>query len=245
MIDSNEKYVTEVIDENNEIKITNEKQNESNVLNVSLHFPTFIYTIEKPEFLDAVKKIADEALDEIKKEQTLNEIYPAYMTGNLFDKTDILPFQFYVGQTAANILDNQGYNLQGFETFYSEMWCQEHYKHSAMEQHVHGFGSQLIGFYFLECPENCSRVVFHDPRSAKQQVSWTEKDMSQVTAASNMINFVPTPGLLMITNAWLPHSFTRHAAETPMKFIHFNIGLRPLINFQMPEQCVAPQAEIV
>jgi len=27
-------------------------------------------------------------------------------------------------------------------------------------------------------------------------------------------------------NAWLPHSFTRHAATKPMRFIHFNIGVR-------------------
>jgi uncharacterized protein (TIGR02466 family) len=213
------------------------------VLEASIYFPTIVYQIEKPEFLEAVGKIAEEELVEARKKQ-LNEIYPVHMTGNLFDKPDIIPFQYYVGGTAANLLNEQGYSLEGFETYFSEMWCQEHYKHSAMEQHVHGAGSQMVGFYFLEAPENCSKVVFHDPRAGKPLVSWNEKDMAQATFASNAVNFTPKAGMLMFTNAWLPHSFTRHEAEAPIKFIHFNLGLRRLPNIAF-NNSVAPAAEIV
>jgi len=214
------------------------------LVNANIYFPTIIYQIEKPEFLEAVGKIAEEALVEIRSKQPLNNIYPVHMTGNLFDKPDIIPFQYYVGGTAGNLLSEQGYNLENFEPYFSEMFCQEHFKHSAMEQHVHGAGSQMVGFYFLETPENCSKVVFHDPRGGKPMISWNEKDMSQATYASNAINFIPKPGMLMFTNAWLPHSFSRHEADEPIKFIHFNIGLRqsPVFAFN---QCVAPAAEIV
>jgi uncharacterized protein (TIGR02466 family) len=213
------------------------------VLEASIYFPTIVYQIEKPEFLEAVGKIAEEELVEARKKQ-LNEIYPVHMTGNLFDKPDIIQFQYYVGGTAANLLNEQGYSLEGFETYFSEMWCQEHYKHSAMEQHVHGAGSQMVGFYFLEAPENCSKVVFHDPRAGKPLVSWNEKDMAQATFASNAVNFTPKAGMLMFTNAWLPHSFTRHEAEAPIEFIHFNLGLRRLPNIAF-NNSVAPAAEIV
>lgn len=218
----------------------NESKQDS--LNANLYFPTVIYTIEKPEFLEAVSKVAEEALVEVRKKAELNEIYPVHMTGNLFDKPEIIPFQYYVGGTAANILAEQGYNTDGFETYYSEMWCQEHFKHSSMEQHVHGAGSQIVGFYFLEAPENCSRVLFHDPRAGKPLISWAEKDMSQATFASNIINFEPKAGLLMFTNAWLAHSFTRHAADKPIKFIHFNLGLRPAAPVF---SCATPAAEVV
>ena len=134
--------------------------------------------------------------------------------------------------------------LLNSEMYFSEMWCQEHYKHSAMDQHVHGAGSQMVGFYFLEAPENCSKVVFHDPRAGKPLVSWNEKDMAQATFASNAINFTPKSGMLMFTNAWLPHSFTRHEADAPIKFIHFNLGLRRLPNVSF-NNSVAPAAEIV
>lgn len=220
----------------------NQNQEEKQELvQANIYFPTFIYSIEKPDFLESVSRIAEEALVEVRKQKQLNEIYPVHMTGNLYDKPDIIPFQYYVGGTAYNLLTEQGYNLDGFETYFSEMWCQEHFKHSGMEQHVHPAGSQIVGFYFLECPEKCSNVVFHDPRPGKTQVNWTEKDMAQATAASNMIHFTPKPGLLMFTNAWLPHSFSRHEADAPIKFIHFNVGLRPSIPFGN----VKPAAEIV
>jgi Putative 2OG-Fe(II) oxygenase len=214
------------------------------LVNANIYFPTIIYQIEKPEFLEAVGKIAEEALVKIGSQKKLNEIYPVHITGNLFDKPDIIPFQYYVGGTAANLLSEQGYNLEGFEPYFSEMFCQEHFKHSAMEQHVHGAGSQMVGFYFLETPENCSKVVFHDPRAGKPMISWNEKDMAQATHASNAINFTPKPGMLMFTNAWLPHSFSRHEADEPIKFIHFNIGLRQS-SMAAFNQCISPAAEIV
>lgn len=220
---------------------TEEKQE---LVQANIYFPTIIYQIEKPEFLEAVGKIAEEALVEVRAKSEPNELYPVHMTGNLYDKPEILPFQYYVGGTALNLLNEQGYNLEGMETFFSEMWCQEHYKHSGMEQHTHGAGSQIVGFYFLETPENCSRVMFHDPRPVKPSTAWFEKDPTTVTAASNIVNFQPKPGLLMFTNSWLPHSFSRHGADAPIKFIHFNIGLRPLIRAPF-NTCVAPAAEIV
>lgn len=217
-----------------------EQEQKEEFVQANIYFPTIVYQIEKPEFLEAAKKVAEEALVEARKEKQLNEIYPVYMTGNLYDKSEIIPLQYYIGGTAYNLLTEQGYNLEGFETYFSEMWCQEHFKHSAMEQHVHGAGSQIVGFYFLDTPENCSKVVFHDPRPAKPMTAWMEKNPSEATAASNMIHFTPKPGLLMFTNAWLPHSFSRHETDEPIRFIHFNVGLRPA--FQMPS---APAAEIV
>jgi hypothetical protein len=86
--------------------------------------------------------------------------------------------------------------------------------------------------------------MFHDPRPAKPMTSWAEQDAAQVTPASNMVHFTPKPGMLMFTNSWLPHSFSRHEAEEPIRFIHFNIGLRPLINPAF-NRCIAPAAEIV
>jgi hypothetical protein len=220
-------------------KIETEKKQE--MVSANLYFPTVIYQIEKPEFLNVVKNISNNALAEVKKTQKLNKIHPVHMTGNLFDVNEILPFQFYVGETARNILVDQGYNLDGFATYFSEMWCQEHHLTSSMEQHVHGNGSQIVGFYFLEVPKNSSHVIFHDPRAGKPLISLAETDMTQATFASNAINFEAKEGLLMFTNAWLPHSFSRHGNKKPMKFIHFNLGIRPeMINVAVP-----PAAEVV
>ena len=118
------------------------------------------------------------------------------------------------------------------------MWTQEHYKHSSMEQHVHGYGAQIVGFYFLEVPEGSSRVIFHDPRAGKVQNDLPERDPNNASIASRMINFEPKPGLLMLTNSWLAHSFTRHASDKPIKFVHFNLNVQPA-------NAASPAAEVV
>ena len=210
-------------------------------LQVAYHFPCPIYLIERPDFLEVVNTVSEEALANVKKEQTLNEIYPVHMTGSYFADPRMAGFSEFVGATAWNILNEQGYAMQDKAVQFTEMWTQEHHKHSAMDAHVHGFGSQIVGFYFLETPEDCSRVVFHDPRAAKVQIDLPEQDINMATPASKMINFEPKPGMLIFANSWLMHSFTRHAADKPIKFVHFNLTVIP-----QPQTCaIPPAAEIV
>jgi hypothetical protein len=70
-------------------------------------------------------------------------------------------------------------------------------------------------------------VVFHDPRPGKVMNELPQKDVRKATAASQMVNFEAAPGRVIFSNAWLPHSFTRHAGETPLKFVHFNLAVIP------------------
>lgn len=206
-------------------------------LQVAYNFPCPIYIVERPDFLEAVTTVSEEALEVQRKAQSLDEIYPLYMTGSYFADPRVAKFTEFVGSTAWNILNEQGYAMQNMGVQFTEMWTQEHHKHSAMDAHVHGFGSQIVGFYFLETPENCSRVVFHDPRSAKVQIDLPEQDMLMATPASKMINFTPKPGMMIFANSWLAHSFTRHAAEQPIKFVHFNLTV-----ISQPQACALPPA---
>lgn len=196
-------------------------------LQVEHYFPCSIYLIERPDFLEAVNTVSEEALEASRKERDLDEIYPLYMTKSYFADPRISSFTEFIGSTAWNILNEQGYAMQNMAVQFSEMWTQEHHKHSAMDAHVHGYGSQIVGFYFLETPENCSRVVFHDPRSAKVQIDLPEQNSNIATPASKMINFAPKPGMMIFANAWLAHAFTRHAADQPIKFVHFNLTVIP------------------
>ena len=211
----------------------------STQLQVAYHFPSPIYIIERPDFLETVNAITEENLNAQRKEIDLNEIYPVYMTNNYFTDPRMVEFTRFVGTTAWNILNEQGYAMQDKAMSFTEMWAQEHHKHSAMDQHVHGFGSQIVGFYFLETPENCSLLVFHDPRAAKVQIGLPEQDMNIATPASKMINFAPKPGMMIFANSWLAHSFTRHAADLPIKFVHFNLTVI------QASQTAFPAAEVI
>jgi hypothetical protein len=198
------------------------------------YFASTVYAIKKPEFLDTMRAVSERAME---------LTYPLHapdaltiMSGNYSDAPEAQEFARYVSQTAWNILKSQGYNVDPVSTYFTEMWTQEHRKYSSMEHHIHGVGSQISAFYFLDCPENSGKVMIHDPRPGKVISTLYPADGSQVTDASSQILLTPEPGILMLANSWLPHGFSRNMDDQPMRFIHMNLGV--ILN---PEQ----QAEVV
>jgi len=215
----------EIIGESNSTDKTN--------LNQFIYFPTAIYTMEKPEFLADVRSVAMTSLNKRKKEVQLDKIYPMYMSDSLLDDAKMKKFLDFVAHTGWEILEQQGYNMSIFKVFFTEAWCQEHHTHSSMDQHVHNGGNQLVGFYFLDTPPDTSKILFHDPRPGKVQINLPETNHSNATLASDIINFDPKPGLLIFSNAWLPHSYTKNGSNKPLRFIHFNLSVQhdPTANF--------------
>lgn len=197
-----------------------------NVFTPATYFPTTLYTISRPDFLTTVAPVAEEYLAEAKKTQPTNEVYPATMSAGMGADTRIADFLSFVAQSGWTILDNQGYNVQNYAAYISEIWCQEHPKYSSMEQHTHPFGVLLSGFYFLSVPDASCMIQIYDPRAGKVMSSLPEKDNTIITEASNSMYIRPEAGMMVISNSWLPHSFTRNAAAESCKFIHFNISIQ-------------------
>ena len=222
-----------------------EIQKPTNILTVENHFATTAYFIDKPEFLETAKFVSKEYLLQTKKDKPkVDKLYPVYMSPSFWHDERIRDLVLFIGRAAWNILDDQGHNMANQEVYFQEMWAQEHYTHSANDEHVHGNGCQITGFYILEAPEDCSLIAIHDPRPAKVQINLPEKDSSKVTPASPSAYYKPKAGQLYLLNAWVPHGFTRHGSNKPFKFIHFNLGTR-IVNTQNNLIAPQPTAEII
>jgi hypothetical protein len=180
------------------------------------YFPSSVYILDKPEFLENVTTIAAEYLQETKKLKKL-DAYRMYQTDNFYLDVRMMDFSAYVANTAWNILQEQGYNMQDKETYFLEMWLQKYYKYGSMEPHVHPAGSYITGFYVLDAPKDSSEIVIHDPRPGKVQLDHSFKDK---------IYFKLEPGMLMFTNSWLPHSLSRNTSDKTVSVVHFNMGIR-------------------
>jgi len=223
----------EYVNHNLIAKMDNISNDSLSILN---YFPSLIYTIEKPEFLDNLKLVFKTYVDKLKKNQ--NPEHPI-MTDNLLNEESIMDFMLYASATGWNILQSQGYKMDDKYVSYESIWGQQYNKKSQMEQHVHNNGVQLVGFYFLDCPEKSPKIVIHDPRPGKVQINLFETNINDATPASNAINFQPKPGMFFFSNAWLPHSFTRHESNKPFNFIHFNLTVIPNPNFGKEQSTVA------
>jgi len=197
------------------------------------YFTTPIYSIVKPEFLKPIKALSEMHLAQ-SKEIMKSDKPMTVMTGNFSLEPWAADFAQYVSQTAWNILNAQGYDMEKFVTYFTEMWTQEHNFHSSMDTHVHGSGAQISAFYFLEVPENACKLIIHDPRPAKVIINLPEKDNNVISPASTMVVFTPQEGTLFLAPAWLPHQFTRNMnPDKPVRFVHMNLAVT-----------LAPQPEV-
>ena len=138
----------------------------------------------------------------------------------------ITDFTEYAINVSWNILNNQGYEMSNKMTVYNALWLQSYEKHSYMERHIHSDQSQIIGLYVLDAPENCNRLLIHDPRPGKVQINMEEKNMEDLTYASTMVNFQIEPGMFYFFNSSVLHSFTPNGSDQPCNFIHFNVGVK-------------------
>jgi uncharacterized protein (TIGR02466 family) len=197
------------------------------ILEPSPLFSSTIYTIRKPEFLADALALSDQMLAAAKAARGVNDTYPMVMSDSMTGKPQVRGLEQFIAESAWAILDSQGYRMDDHMTFVSEFWVQEHFKNSSMDQHVHPYGVVISGFYFLTAPAGGSVVELHDPRAGKVQASLPIKEQNQVRDANNILHVTPEPGLAVFTNSWLPHSFTRNSSNDSVKFIHFNVSVRP------------------
>lgn len=194
-------------------------------LDHATYFPTHVYAVKKPEFLESVREVSDRYLRylaEVRQEKQMT-----VMTHTYAHEESIKEFAEYVSQTAWNILQSQGYAMDKLVTFFTEMWTQEHNTISDMAYHVHGMGAQISAFYFLDAPPAGCQFVIHDPRPTKMMINLPQADEGTITDASFNVMFTPEAGTLMFTNAWLPHSFTKNLSTEPCRFVHMNLGVMP------------------
>jgi len=194
-------------------------------INLELHFNTPIYTVEITDFLDDVTTLSDKIIKDSNKKPTVDN--PLVITDSFFNNDKVKDFSNFIGQTSWNILSEQGYDMDNMSVSFSELWTQEHYKNSYMEQHTHRYGSQIVGFYFLKVPDPTPIASFYDPRIAAFQGALKEKNPSELTLASNIVNYIPKEGMFIFTNSWLAHSFSKNTSEKPFSFVHFNLFAEP------------------
>jgi uncharacterized protein (TIGR02466 family) len=225
------------MEENNEIVIDDNV--ESQVIETLSYFTSPIFKISMPQYVDIVREVGEEAIEMLPEDIQPSELNTSKQSAsNLQVHTKIQEFGQKAIHLAWHVLKIQGYDMQKFTTYYESMWLQEHHKMSVMEQHIHNSGVQLVGFYFLNVPENSSRLVFHDPRPGKVQINLPESNPKDVTFASQMINFEPKVGDLFFAPAWLPHSFSRHGNDEMLKFVHINVLVQTVPQITQNHTCV-------
>jgi hypothetical protein len=188
-------------------------------MQVDLLFPSAVARSECVEFLQESKVVIDEYLKRVKPNQ-----WNVCQSESMLDDrlNDLLSF---IAQQSFVMLSEQGYDMTNRQTKVTEFWGQEFMKTGQHMEHIHAHGVQVTGFYFVEVPEDSSFPIVFDPRYGKRQINLRQSNPDDVTYASEQIHFAVKEGDLLMFNSWLPHGFTRHESDKPLRFIHFSVSV--------------------
>ena len=200
----------------------------SNEAKIDYYFNTPIWYFDKPEWVKSVNKACDKFIKEAYKRDKdkvkKDDFGWSYHSSPIFGDPKLKELHDWVGATSHNFLDSMGYNLSNLSLYYTESWVQEFSKKGGghHNSHIHG-NNHVSAFYYLKCTENTSRPIFHDPRLAAKMMKLPEKDIKQVSMASDKINYTPKPGTLIFIPAYLEHEYGVDNGKEEFRFIHFNL----------------------
>ena len=212
-----------------------------NTAKIDEYFKTPVWLFEKPEWVDKVNKACDKHIkeaynrDKPKMKEREKEWGKAdykkmgdhgwsYHSGPLQGDPKLKELHDWVGQTAWNFLDFQGFDLKDYTMFFTESWVQEFSKRGGghHNSHVH-WDNHVSAFYYLKCSSKTSIPIFHDPRPGAMMTKLPEKDKKKVTHASSAVHYVPKPGTLIFIPAYIAHEYGIDNGLDEFRFIHFNL----------------------
>ena len=202
-------------------------------MNIVEYFKTPIWIEKKPEFIKSLNKASNEYIKDAKKREKEfikkhGDFGRSYHSTPLTMDNRFLDFRDYVGQKSWEFLDWQGFDMQQYQTMFSELWVQEFAKnggghHSA---HIH-WNQHVSGFYFLKCSDKTSYPIFHEPRTGARATKLKMKPGNGVFHGTELVHFKPKPGTLIIFPGYLEHEYAVDFGVEPFRFIHWNIQAVP------------------
>ena len=206
----------------------------TNVIKPWYYFACPIYVHSKQEWVKTLIKATTPFIKKARQKnaslikQLKKDFGFSHHSTPLLEDAAFEEFQKFIGNTCAQILDSQGFDLSNHTLIFSECWVQEfaleggghHLTHTHTNNH-------MSGFYFLKGSKNTSRPFFDDPRPSALMSKLPEKKPEKATLASSQINFNIDPGTLIFFNSYLPHGFHVDRGIEPFRFIHWNMQAIP------------------
>lgn len=194
------------------------------MLNLNSIFPSSVGIIDGSRFLNVARETSSKAINDVLKKYRMDPIHPLVQTENMVWDPLLVELNNFILDSTKNMFDQQGYDTTKVRLSVNDLWCQKHYKTSGHEKHIHNNGAVMSGFFIIECPPSSSHLMLYDPRPGKEYgFVLPEKDERIMSEASNIINYAPGEGELILVNSYIPHGFSRNQSDTPVTFLHINI----------------------
>ena len=198
-------------------------------MDINNFFNTAIWLEHKPEFVKSLNKASNKHIKDARKREKEfikkhGDFGRSYHSTSLIVDNDFLDFRNYVGQKSWEYLDNQGFDMQQYQTFFEQSWVQEFAKNGGGHHaaHIH-WNTHVNAFYFLKCGEETSYPIFHEPRTGARTTKLKMKPGNGIFHGTELVHFKPKPGTLIIFPGYMEHEYAVDHGKKPFRFIHICI----------------------
>jgi uncharacterized protein (TIGR02466 family) len=122
-----------------------------------------------------------------------------------------------------------GYGVIRDSHYITSMWGNIYDPNIAHAVHLHP-NSYLSGVIYLNAPENCGPIIFHDPRPASNMIEFSYHSYN-IRNGKTLIEH-PENGMMLIWPSWLSHGVENGKCEKEEKRISiaFNVMLKGSVN---------------
>jgi uncharacterized protein (TIGR02466 family) len=148
-----------------------------------------------------------------------------HSASDLQQRESFAGFTKIINENVLEVADCLHWDLRKFSVEIKSCWAIVNGKMAANSVHNHP-NSILSGVYYLQAPENCGVISFHDPRSAAQMLIPPVTEFSLWTLPK--ISYQPQAGTMLLFPSWLQHGVEMNRSDDLRISLSFNIGMLPL-----------------
>lgn len=184
------------------------------------YFPAIIYRDEQPNFAEELRNICYNKL----KASNTDQICSIIQSDDVTNASEFHSLKKYLLKSSIDILQNQGYDVDLYNFYVSDLWIQQLNHGASTDIHVHK-NSQISGWLFIDTPKKGSFPLYYDPRILKEMVELQIREPDTISNSTSIINFQNVyPGTVLFNNSWLKHQLSFNESDQATVAIHFIIS---------------------
>ncbi len=133
--------------------------------------------------------------------------------------------KYFINSISASLneaFNDMSWDIVNQEVKITSMWSIINKKNASNSRHIHS-NNYLSAAYYVNAPNNCGDIIFHDPRSVT--TFRHPKFSKQNKLNSNIFTIKPKEGLLALFPSYLYHSVDLNRSNEERIVISFNINL--------------------
>lgn len=187
-------------------------------------FPTKISVYHNEYLALKFQELADEYLQSCQQMMGIDNHITTYNNAELSNKLNRDKrfeeiFNWCI-TTSLQDFESRGWDINRIK-FHPHFFLNEIRQNGYFHRHAHP-NATISGVFYLDAPDGCSDIIFHDPRPYKQCISLPCKE-GYGDILSDEHHVQVKTGMLLLWNSWVEHEVPQNKSPLPRKTLVFNL----------------------